>query len=216
MLTGVARRIACALLSGFGILLVSSTVDRTPVIGSPQFCGTGVFIDRDAPVWSQFALYALLLAGGGAVIAAIALHAWSNRPVVGPRWRRTLMVAMITAPCVGALMLAQFLAWGTQGPIGQPQPILRFAAINGVISGLLLGLAYAAVDMAPSIRGRFGAFLAWGLGAAATMATVIVVMALAGDIDLELALRFHGSGVLILAVFAGLAATLKRPVSKAA
>lgn len=134
-----ARRLVALLFMVIGSSLTAATVDITPLIGSPQ-------IDYPAynfswPFWPQLAIQWLLVGLGGGLIAASAMDLWpaDNQPLTGGR------LAMVWCGWFAfraGLSLLGFVIFGTMGPLGMPQPIFRFALVNGAVSATVIAAAY--------------------------------------------------------------------------
>ncbi len=212
-LIGLMRRVCCGLFIAFGALMVSRFVDKAPYVGSPQIDYGN--LNPDWPFWPQFALVALYLVVGGALLAALALHAWNDAPERRPLARRTLAVGLGSALVIAALSFALFVTLGTMGPLGVAQPILRFALTNGAISGLIIALAYGFVGKTPRGSRRIVAFAAWGLGSAACLITSNLAIALAGGLPVAQAQAFGALTTAFIAVLVGLSAALRKPAATA-
>jgi len=156
-----------------GGIFVSGVVDITPEIGAPQIDYPG--FDYDLPFWPQLALYWVAIGGGGALLAALGMIAWSGQATQSPGLRRTAIVAASWFSITGGLRLAGFLAWGTMGPLHVQQPIFRFAVTNGLISASAITAAWVALSLALSRvwsapwRRSGAALVATGVGFAAVM-----------------------------------------------
>jgi|GEM_PF-1881179 hypothetical protein len=180
------RKPVSALLVIVGALLVSTQVDMTPVIGAPQidYPGFNIYL----PFWPQLALSWIALGGGGVLLVALGMIAWSDAPVARLSVARAAMVALSWFVVIGGLKLAGFLTGGTMGPLTVQQPILRFALTNGLISAALITSAWfvasqalqAAVNVGPRRRGL------WMLvGASATFSAAILALALLTGLPLQ-------------------------------
>lgn len=134
------RKLGALLLLLIGVMFVRSVIDATPVIGSPQIDYPG--FDFDLPFWPQLGLHWLLFGAAGGLLVALAMLAWSDEPPGRPGLRRVAMVWTLWVAAVSGFQLANFLAWGTMGPLNVQQPIFRFALVNGLISATVITLQW--------------------------------------------------------------------------
>lgn len=170
------RKLVSLLLLLLGAMFLSGVVDITPEIGAPQIDYPG--FDYGLPFWPQLALHWVFLGGGGALLAALGMIAWSDEAIGGPSLRRTAFIGVSWFLITGGLRLAGFLAWGTMGPLHVQQPIFRFALTNGLISAAAITGAWFALSFvlsrsysAPWRRGSV-ALVGTGAGFAAVMLAI--------------------------------------------
>lgn len=134
------RKLIALLFVVLGGTLVSGSVDITPVIGSPQIDYPA--FDFRLPFWPQLVVDWLVVGGGGGLLAALGLLAWSDEPVQAPSLPRTAILGAALFAAIGGLRLAEFLAFGTMGPLHVQQPIFRFAVTQGLISAVVVTLEW--------------------------------------------------------------------------
>lgn len=139
------RKLVSLLLMLLGAMLLSGVVDITPKIGAPQIDYPG--FDYRLPFWPQLALHWVALGGGGALLAALGVIAWSDEATRAVALRRTAFIGASWFVIIGGLRLASFLAWGTMGPLHEQQPNFQFALINGLISGAAITGAWVALSL---------------------------------------------------------------------
>ena len=132
MFTLAAKRTICLVFMLLGGGFVSNEVDITPIIGSPQIDYPD--FNPAWPFWPQLLASWFVFGVGGALAAALAMAFWTGDATPLPDWRRLGRVWATWFALVGGLQLAGFLAGGTMGPLGAPQPIVRFALANGAVS----------------------------------------------------------------------------------
>lgn len=145
MIARSLRKLVSLLLMLLGAMFVSSVVDITPEIGAPQIDYPS--FDYRLPFWPQLALHWVALGGGGALLAALGVIAWTDEATGRTDLRRTAFVGASWFLIIGGLRLAGFLAWGTMGPLHVQQPIFRFALTNGLISAAAITGAWVALSL---------------------------------------------------------------------
>lgn len=202
------RKLFAALSMALGALLVMAIVDVTPVIGSPQIDYPS--FDVDLLFWPQLALLWVAYVGGGILLAGLGMLAWSNEPTARVSLAQTVRAAVFWFAVISGVKLASFLAWGTMGPLDVPQPIVRFALTNGLISAALITLAWLAAGRAlqglktvgPSRRG-----VSMLLVTSATFSLAIIALALGAGLPMEPLIAYWWPFVAIIAVVSGLLAS---------
>jgi len=176
------RKLVSLLLMLLGALFVSGTVDITPIIGAPQIDYPG--FDHRLPFWPQLALHWIGVGGGGAVLVALGMLAWTDVANLAPSPRRAAVVYVSWLALIAGVRLASFLAWGTMGPLHVQQPIVRLALANGLISATTIALAWVLLSLAlaraSGTRWRRGvsAFIGTAAGLAAVMLGITVATGL--------------------------------------
>jgi hypothetical protein len=139
------RKVLASLVMLIGAGPVSGAVDKTPIIGSPQIDYPG--IDLHGPLWAQYvelcAVLAVMAIVGG-LLAAAGMIVFSDTRPATPTWRRLRFVWTAWAIPIACLWLLNFAAFGTMGPLYVPQPIIRFALVNGVLSATIITATWAA------------------------------------------------------------------------
>jgi len=185
MIAHSLRKLVSFLLLLLGAMFVSGAIDITPVIGAPQIDYPS--FDYRLPFWPQLALHWVAIGGGGALLAALGMIAWTNEVGRDPGLRRTALIGASWFVVVGGFRLASFLAWGTMGPLHVPQPIFLFALTNGLISAAAITGAWVGLSLALS-RAWSGPWRRSGaafVGTGAGFATVMLAIAAATGLPLR-------------------------------
>lgn len=209
MLVRAFRKLFSALSMVIGALLVGALVDMTPMIGSPQIDYPQ--FDFDLPFWPQLALEWIVVGGGGVLLAALGMLAWSDQPVPVLSLGRTATAAASWFAVISGLQLAKFLAWGTMGPLNVQQPIIRFAITNGLICAVLITLAWLAASRALQGLGEIGPWHrgAWMLvGASAALSLAIPAIGITTGLPLKPLTAHWWPFIVIIGPAAGLLASL--------
>jgi len=123
----------------FGGGMVSGAVDATPVVGSPQIDYVG--INLHGPLSAQYvgllSVFAVMEIVGG-LLAAVGMIMFLDKRAAGPTWRRLSSIWGAWAIPIACARLLEFLAFGTMGPLGVRQPVVRFALVNGALSATII------------------------------------------------------------------------------
>ena len=208
------RKLVAILFVILGAKLVSTMVDTTPFLGSPQLDYPAM--NTDLPFWPQFALLWVIIGLGGGLLAALGMLAWSDEAIEAPNLPRAITIAAASLVLVAGFQLAGFLANGTMGPLYVQQPIVRFALVNGAITSVIITLAWSAacvvVGRISSGLGKPMAFVVSLTGTGLTIVSLILGIALSTGLPPGLTLAWWWPGALILAAsVALLVALVPRP-----
>lgn len=207
------RRIAALLLTLLGAMMLRAVVDATPVIGSPQIDYPGLNIYW--PFWPQFAVLWVTLGLGGGLLAALGPAAWSGKPLPVGDLRHLARLWAIWFAVIAGAGFAMFLAYGTMGPLGVPQPILRFAVVNGAVSATVIAALHELVGrwlrrMAPG-RPAWRDAIEILVIAMAAYACIVLVIVVAGRLPLRQSLAIYLPAAAYLTSAVTLLAVLTRP-----
>ncbi|NBB53426.1 hypothetical protein GVN24_34680 [Rhizobium sp. CRIBSB] len=200
------QRIISGVVAAMAALTLSSLVDMTPVIGSPQIDYSA--FDIDLPFWPQLALWWVVIGIGGSFLLALAMLAWDEKPSLP--LARAAVVAALWFGAISLVKLATFLAWGTMGPLGIQQPVFRFALINGLISAALITLVWLLVGHALQ---RIGSVSPWRraamalIGSTTVLLLAIIALALWTGLPLQPVIWFWGPPVAVVGLVAALLAS---------
>jgi len=172
------RKLLSLLLILVGANLVSTMVDITPVIGSPQIDYPG--FDYALPFWPQLSIHWVLFGLGGGLLTTLALVAWSDEAIQTPTPARLALVWASCFAVISAVHLAGFMVFGTMGPLHVQQPIFRFALTNGLMSATLIAIPWLLICAGIARFGRRPLALKQvaGAGAATAIAGVVAVILL--------------------------------------
>ena len=125
---------------------VSNAIDVTPVIGSPQIDYPG--FDPLGPLWKLYLMLATIAFVAG-LLAAFGMITFAGKRGPPATWRRLRLAWLAWLIPIAGLRLLEFTAFGMMGPLHVPQPIIRFALVNGVLSATIIVSLWAAIRALP-------------------------------------------------------------------
>ena len=131
------RRLVLFLLLLLGGLLVSSVVDRTPLIGSPQFDLPYPY-HPGFPYWPQLVFDWLVCGVGGGLIVGLSLAAWHGgrpRAFGARRAARTWLATFGVVVSLGLIDLILGFSWRS---LAEDLLQIRYGCTNGVITASIV------------------------------------------------------------------------------
>jgi len=131
----VGRRLIAVIAVGLGAVGGAQLIDTFPVIGSPQI--DYPHYNFDWPWEAGFALDVVLVVASF-LWGALGLRAWDGHlPMKPPQPAFVWAYGIATFAAVTGYRYGMFVEYGTMGPLGVPQPILRFALVEGLVCAAL-------------------------------------------------------------------------------